>query len=405
MLTKPASISLKSAKAIIKKLLIVEKLHGVKQTPMLWGKPGQGKTAIIEQLVDELNSEGTVQWTHLNFRLLQCEPTDLKGVPLYEEIDSSFGTTYAPPISIPIMGMPHTAGGKNVIIFLDELPQCPQALQNLAANIIDGKIGDKLIDFDRTYIVAAGNRPEDQCNTYELSQHLSDRLIHLYVETELPEWEEWAVPEGINPIILGYLKCHPTLFNPEVPEDGRVYPNPRSWHRLSCQLSVWPDWVKDITGLHTAQGTIGISEAYAFYQFLKVYQETFNIEDIYLGRPLDVSTIEKDLLYSFIYELGHCINRWVGEVLTHPEYIETPLSDRDKKAEKLVEILGEKTKYISNIYQWIFDSKIDPAFQVLILKCETDEVKTHLKYPLMFCPEFKIAGEIHAALNKKLLCR
>ena len=75
------------------------------------GKPGQGKTAAVDQVVNEYQQENpgkkVLYWS---LRLNQCDPTDIKGVPLYAKTPSGLDICkFAVPDMFPIQGVPDSA--------------------------------------------------------------------------------------------------------------------------------------------------------------------------------------------------------------------------------------------------------------------------------------------------------
>ncbi len=419
-------IGLSQAKDALRLLMATEKLTKVRQTPLLLGPPGQGKTSIVDELVDDLNMERFLafkaaidagkgeeeaekiagpEWVQVSYRLAQCDPTDLKGVPVYINVDGAEMCSFAPPQIFPMVGMPKSANGKRVIIFLDELPQANPTIQNLAANIIDGKVGDYTIDMDRSFVICAGNRREDHAATYEIPRNVGNRLIRFSVRTGFGEWESWAMNKGVHPMVIGYLKDKQSFFNEPPPEDGYVYGTPRSWHKLSCQMhQLGNEWFDDKSlSQYMAQGTIGTASAIAFFQFAKAAKNQFSVDHIMKGIKVKVPTDEqRDILYSLVLEATYRINSWVADVVGMPKY--KAASDLKTKTELFVQLLGkDRVAGISNMYIWLTQKGIDPAFQVLINKYQSQEAKDHFRLPLTTHPDFAKAGEAYIEINKKLL--
>lgn len=419
-------IRLSQAMEACRELMETERLTGVRNTPLLLGPPGQGKTSVVEQLVVVLNKERSdkiaklmaegksiseaesiagAEWDCISYRLAQCDPTDLKGVPIYQTVDGQEMCSFAPPQIFPMIGIPNSANGKNQIIFLDELPQANPTIQNLAANIIDGKVGDYTIDMSRSFIICAGNRKEDQAATYETPRNVGNRLIRFDIKTGFDEWQDWAISNGVHPMVIGYLKDKQSFFNEPPPENSYVYGTPRSWHKVSCQMLQMTDrWFDDKSlALYMAQGTVGTAAAIAFYQFAKAAKNNYSVDDIMAGKAVKVpSDDQKDILFSLVLEGTYRINSWVAEAVTHHKFKSAKqLQDRN---EALVEALGPtKVKSIVNIYTWLSQKGIDPAFQVLINKYQSQDTKDALRMPLVTHPAFKDAAEPYEKINQVLL--
>lgn len=420
-------IRLNQASKICRTLMNTEKKKGVRQTPLFLGPPGQGKTAIVEQLVVELNQEREEniktliengvhlddatkavgpEWVCTSYRLAQCDPTDLKGVPVYTTVNGAEMCSFAPPAIFPMVGIPDSAGGKNVVIFLDEVPQANPTIQNLAANIIDGKVGDYTIDMSRTFIVCAGNRKQDHAATYDIPRNVGNRLIRFDVKTTFDEWETWAMNHKLNPLVIGYLKDKQQFFNEAPPEEGYVYGTPRSWHKVADQLDYMGEtWFEEEgLGQYIAQGTVGIASATAFYQFAKSMREKFSVDDIMAGKAVKVPTSEqRDILFSLVLEATYRINSWVEEVVGDIRYSGIPTNQQNKRVDALISLLGDtKVKGITFMYKWLTHKDIDAAFQVLINKYQSTITKNNLRYAMLMHPAFKDAAEAYETISKAL---
>ncbi len=421
-------ISLRQASTICFEQFLAEKRSGVRITPIFLGAPGQGKTAIVEDFAQYLNNNkelyrealinrclanGKTQkeaeeianqdWVCISYRLAQCDPTDLKGVPVYTSIDGAEMCTFAPPMVFPMEGLKNSAHGKNVLIFLDEVPQANPSIQNLAANIIDGKVGDYTIDICRSFIVCAGNRKEDKAATYDIPRNVGNRLVKFNVRTTFPEWEEWAINHDINPLVVGFLKSNQNFFNEAIPDNGYTYGTPRSWHKLSCQVnSLGEDFLtKESYPLYMIQGTVGMASANIFYQYAKTVKNKYAIEDIIDGKAVSVpSKEERDMLYSIVLQGVYTINNWVLEAISDANYQTAKTPDRN---EAFIKALGpRRVNGISNIYLWLDQPGIDPAFKVLINKYQRDEIKSPLRGAMSSRPEFKDAFKSYTEIVKAL---
>ena len=95
-----------------------------RQPAMLWGPPGIGKSALIQEIVDDWKEQGKKALL-VDVRLPLWEPTDIKGIPYF---DSNDGTMrWAAPSELP---SEEIAAKYDVIaLFLDELNGAAPAVQ------------------------------------------------------------------------------------------------------------------------------------------------------------------------------------------------------------------------------------------------------------------------------------
>ena len=410
--------------------LRTEQRTGVRFTPILWGAPGQGKTAIVEGFVDQLNETLAPQraewmrlhphasekdcpqhlrhWQVLAFRLSQCDPTDLKGVPLYEEVDGKSVTSYAPPKEIPTTNSPNSADGFNVVLFLDEISQAVPTMQNLASNIIDGKVGDHLIDIIRCFIVGASNRAEDLAATFQMPMNVANRCTHIDVTTTYDEWQDWAMKTGQNPYVIGYLKVHTGVFNEAIVPDVPIYGTPRSWHKVSSYMNAQGNdfYLNERLSLDVLAGTIGAAAA-DFFAFCKLTNSKYSIDDIMAGKKVPIPE-KADTKYSLVLEATARFNLWCEAVIDDPSWMHAITGEKrlspDEVTELFVKKLGkEKVNAINNTFAWFgLDGNSDPAFHVLLNKYQSEKTKSQLRAAMLKSDHFKPAQAGYAKIQNAL---
>ena len=92
-------------------------------TPVnLIGSPGVGKSDVIKQVAESLNLKV------IDFRLSTADPTDLSGLPFYENGRSVF----LPNVAFPIASGPLPEGKDGWLLFLDEISNAPMSVQAAA---------------------------------------------------------------------------------------------------------------------------------------------------------------------------------------------------------------------------------------------------------------------------------
>ena len=87
--------------------------------PLLWGKPGTGKTATLESLARAMGAVCITIIASIS------EPSDFLGLPIP---DGKGGMSYASP-AWAIEANRLATSGKLVIVFFDELTTCPPSVQ------------------------------------------------------------------------------------------------------------------------------------------------------------------------------------------------------------------------------------------------------------------------------------
>lgn len=231
---------------------------------MLHGRPGVGKTNIIQQLANEIGAQ------LYDLRLTTIEPQDLRGLPFYDHETET--TVWYRPEDLP-------RGTAPAILFLDELTAASPSLQPTVYGLLqERRVGQHILT-ENVLIVAAGNTVEDGAVAYEMGTALSDRLIHLVVQADVEDWLKTYAPKaGIHPSVAAFLQTRPDLFETTEAALRRgeaVACTPRAWERVSA-----------IMGLTTTRpirqamiaGTVGEAVAAEFAMLAEEIAATVKIE-------------------------------------------------------------------------------------------------------------------------------
>lgn len=237
---------------------------------IVYGEAGIGKSAVMqaraEQRAAELGREfitidrfleqsPTIEEVQKNIsqyfifideRAAGFDPSMMTGIPDPTSPEKKGYLTELPVPWVSIMTMSADAAG---FLFLDELNQADQAVQNILFSLLnfeERRIAGKYVIKGDWRIHAAGNWGEGY-SIYDLVPALKERLAPYYLKTDFEGWATWAsntkVPDTDNPII------HPLLmdFIEEDPEknfyvrpsksgDPTKRPNPRNFVALSSVM-------------------------------------------------------------------------------------------------------------------------------------------------------------------------
>lgn len=246
---------------------------------MLHGRPGIGKTEIVQQLAHETESR------LFDLRLTTIEPQDLRGLPFYDH--EARRTIWYRPEDLP------DDPANPAILFLDELTAAAPSLQPTVYGLLqERRVGRHVLPAS-TFIVAAGNTVEDGAVAYEMGTALSDRLIHLALRAEATDWlAHFAVPKGLHPAVTAFIRTRPDLL--DTTEDAlrrgqMIACTPRSWARVSAILGATTD--KPLRDVLIA-GTLGEAAAAEFILVLEDVAATVQAQEM-----LEVSGKERLALY------------------------------------------------------------------------------------------------------------
>lgn len=237
------------------------------RTPFIWGDPGIGKSDIMRAVAANLKLE------LVDARLSIYDPTDLKGFPVVKGTGKTQAMHFVPPAILPTKG--------KGILFLDELPAAPPAVQAAAYQLIlDKKLGEYELPPGWT-IVAAGNHARNGGVHYSLAPALANRFIHIEMECSQEDWDAWAAQNDISDITRAFIRFRPALIhNMEARKTGMAFPSPRSW-------AFADDIVKQRLGvteeLELLKGTVGEGAAVEYLAFMKTARELPSSSEILLS--------------------------------------------------------------------------------------------------------------------------
>lgn len=256
--------------------------HGVKRSILGLGGSGIGKSAVI---ADISNSRGIGL---IDLRLLLYTEVELKGVPFPS--DDNKTTKWLHNSILPI----EERDGKSGILLIEEITSASKRVQAAAYQLIyDRKLGDYKLP-DDWYVVALGNREDDNGVYVQMPSPLANRFEILTISHDLEIWKrDFAYKHNVNPLVIAYLNYLPDrlhTFNPE--SESLAFASPRSWEAASDILNATENDIDSKLVLNKICGNIGDIEGNSFIQFCKLKDTLSSIDDILAGKEIAVP--EKD---------------------------------------------------------------------------------------------------------------
>jgi hypothetical protein len=234
---------------------------------MLHGRPGVGKTQVVQQLADRIGA------ALYDLRLTTIEPQDLRGLPYYDHAAKK--TLWYRPEDLP------DEPGRPAVLFLDELTAASPWLQPTVYGLLqERRVGRHVLPAS-VFVVAAGNTAEDGAIAYEMGTALSDRLLHLHVEASATDWlDNYAVPLGLHPAVIAFVRTRADLLETTgtaLDRGQMIAATPRSWERVSRILHAVPDRrLRDIM----VAGTVGEAVAAEFALIADDIAATVQVRDM-----------------------------------------------------------------------------------------------------------------------------
>ena len=268
--------------------------HPIKSVPsvMLWGAPGVGKSQAVRQMAVGIEENTGKKVVVTDVRLLLFNPIDLRGIPT-----ANADKTLAVWLKPQIFQMDDSDDTVNVL-FLDELSAAPQSVQAAAYQItLDRVVGEHRLP-DNCIVIAAGNRTTDKSVAFKMPKALANRILHIDVEGSFESWRAWAVQNGVNEKVIGFLSFRRDYlmgFNPS--NDDLAFATPRSWEMVSNLLNNVSDNVDQMYSM--IAGLVGCGVALEFRTWATVYDQLPTVKDIFDGKrpPMPKSS---DAMYALI---------------------------------------------------------------------------------------------------------
>lgn len=264
MTVNAMSVSAGGALKILKAGWEMQRTQRLAFSWMMHGRPGVGKTQVAEALAKYI--DGPLY----DVRLTQIDTSDLRGLPYYDHETQT--TKWYRPEDLPRSDAP-------AVLFLDEITAATPLLQPTVYGLLqERRVGLHRIP-DATMIVAAGNSVEDGAVAYEMGTAMSDRLIHMVVETDPEDWlKGYAVPNGLHASVAAFIKSRPDMLETltaSMDADHMIAATPRSWERVSHIMHHVEDRE---TRLVMIAGTVGAAVAGEFLQVADDIEASVDID-------------------------------------------------------------------------------------------------------------------------------
>ena len=287
-----------------------------KQRPVfLYGPPGIGKTAVMEQISNELGI-GLVSYsmTHHTRQSAIGLPFITKKKFGEEEYDVSEYTMSE--ILASVYDYIEETGKKEGILFLDEINCVSETLAPSMLRFLQYKTFGSHTVPQGWIVVTAGNPPEYNKSVREYDIATLDRIKKIDVEASYDVWKEYAINNNIHPAIPAFLDIKKNCFySIENTPTGKRFVTARGWEDLSRIMCLYEMKNLDIDTSLIEQYIQSPSVAQDFsnyYSALKKLKDIFDAEKI-LNACFDNALIEqiKNLTISeklgLINTLSDCI--------------------------------------------------------------------------------------------------
>lgn len=337
------------------------KVSVVRQRPIfLLGAPGIGKTAIMEQIAQEMGV------ALVAYSMTHHTRQSALGLPFITE--KTYGgqafqvSEYTmSEIIASVYDTMEVSGMGEGILFLDEINCVSETLAPSMLQFLQYKIFGRHQVPEGWVIVTAGNPPEYNRSVREFDVVTLDRLKILEVEPDLAVWKEYASGKRLHSAVISYLDLKKDHFYcMEMTTKGRSYVTARGWEDLSEILHLYEEEQlsvdENLVGQYLRNEKV-VKEFTAYYDLYNKYKKDYHIADILNGSPA-ASAIARAREAAFderLSLLGMLLDRMqadMGEVMERADYLtdlKNPLkaigtNAADSSPEQILELLEKQAK-------------------------------------------------------------
>lgn len=261
----------------------------VRQRPIfLLGAPGIGKTAIMEQIAQEMGI------ALISYSMTHHTRQSALGLPFItkknyggEEVSVSEYTMSE--IIASIYETMEQSGIREGILFLDEINCVSETLAPSMLQFLQYKVFGRHQVPEGWVIVTAGNPPEFNKSVREFDVVTMDRLKLLTVEPDYSIFKTYAMDRHMHGAIISYLDIKKDQFYVmEMTTAGRSYVTARGWEDLSEILYLYEEdklpVEEELVGQYLHNEKV-VKEFTAYYELYNKYKKDYRVEDILAGHP------------------------------------------------------------------------------------------------------------------------
>ena len=237
-----------------------------KEVPLIIGESGIGKTALVHSIA---RANDYILVT-IDANLLK--EGEIGGLPIVKDGKTIYATHY----KLVEIEQAISEQNKNVLLFIDELNRCENAVQQELMNLILNREINGYRLSGNVNIIAAMN-PSNKYEGFNDSEYQvidmdpaqEDRFVWIEMDSDIKEWIRWGMGDGdIQNDILEFISSMPEYLHTPNSNDG-LKATPRSWERISKAYKIYKKSTYSFnTFLNVVKGNVGIVIATDFANYI-----------------------------------------------------------------------------------------------------------------------------------------
>ncbi|MBO7373882.1 MAG: AAA family ATPase [Oscillospiraceae bacterium] len=258
-----------------------------RQRPIfLMGPPGIGKTAIMEQIAQELGV-GLVSYSMTHHTRQSALGLPFITTKNYGGRDYSVSEYTMSEIIASVYDLMEETGVREGILFLDEINCVSETLAPAMLQFLQFKTFGRHRVPDGWIVVTAGNPPEYNNSVREFDIVTWDRLKRIDIEPDYRAWKEYAAQTLAHPAVRSYLDIKESdFYRVESGVEGRTFVTARGWSDLSDILRLY-----EKNGLKVDADLVvqylqnkEVAKSFAlYYDLFNKYQSDYQVDRIFAG--------------------------------------------------------------------------------------------------------------------------
>ena len=261
---------------------------------LITGKPGQGKSTIIEQLCQELEYDLMISHPVVD------SPIDYKGMPaLLEVMVIPNGQSQAKPTKqaefLPFGELRNLIDAtKPTVHFADDLGPSAKMVQAAYGQLLLNRAINNHAVSDHVRFVAATNRKQDKSGVQGIIEMLKDRFHTICeLQNSVEDWVKWAITSKKIPYeLISFVRYMPEVlddFEPTADMSRRC--TPRGLQQIADKMNAGlPKHMQH----KSFTGTVGVKVATDLVGFLRIYQDLPDPDKVIMDpKNAEIPDIEK----------------------------------------------------------------------------------------------------------------
>lgn len=270
-----------------------------RQRPIfLVGPPGIGKTAVMEQIAEELNV-GLVAYSMTHHTRQSAIGLPFITKKVYNGKEYSVSEYTMSEIIASIYEYIERTGKKEGILFLDEINCVSETLAPAMLQFLQYKIFGNHSIPEGWIVVTAGNPPEYNKSVHDFDMVTWDRLKRIEVEADFDIWKKYAKAKHMHPSVIAFLEAKPeNFYRVRSTVNGKELITARGWEDISQMLQLYEknglqvdeDLIKQYIHCH------GVAQDFSnYYTLFSGYRDKFSTDNVLKGNitPAMLSKAQK----------------------------------------------------------------------------------------------------------------